>query len=549
MNTGFDAIGLRPELLQTLRERGYALPTPIQSELIPAMLAGRDAIGQSQTGSGKTAAFGLPILQALIAGQRHIQSLIMTPTRELAIQVADAIGQYGQRLGVRVVAVYGGQPYPVQLQALKKGVDVVVGTPGRLLDLIQRNSLDLHYISTLVLDEADEMLSMGFIEDIEAILEATPDDRQTALFSATMPEPILRLAKRYLHDPHSFTMGRRKLTVASVDQRYYLINEADRLATLTRLIEMEPIVSALVFARTRVGTGELAVELVGRGYPAEVLNGELGQEARERVLQRFRDNQIKVLVATDVAARGLDIDHVSHVFNYDLPQDPEVYVHRIGRTGRAGKSGVAISLLTPKEHWFLRKIEAYTKQPISAATLPTEKDIREQRDRLLVEQMMVWLRRGRCQHEREMVAQLVEQGHDVTEIAAAALKLVSAEEKQRPIAPIGELRLASPRPTGRTPKVSVKRPQGSRSNLNHRVSHEKGMVRLVLGSGKADGLSVSHIVGGLSHHADIPGSSIGKIHIEEQTTFVDVPEEMVALVLAKKSNFRIGRRRIDIQRA
>ncbi len=545
MTNEFGLIGLRPELVQTLIERGYSAPTPIQSELISALLAGRDVIGQSQTGSGKTAAFGLPILQTLQAGQRHVQSLIMAPTRELAIQVAEAMGQYGRRVGVRVLTVYGGQPYNTQISRLKKGVDVVVGTPGRLLDLIQRKSLDLQRVSTVVLDEADEMLSMGFIADIEAILEATPAERQTALFSATMPKQILRLAKRYLRNPHSFTMGRQKLTVATVEQRYYLINESDRLAALTRLFETEPIVSAMVFARTRLCTGELANALVVRGFQAEVLNGDLSQEARERVLQRFRNNHVKVLVATDVAARGLDIDHVSHVFNYDLPRDHELYVHRIGRTGRAGKSGVAISLLTPKERWFLRKIESYTKQKMTLAALPTEEDIQRQRDQLLVERMMVWMQRGRCQRERDVVATLTEQGHDMIEIAAAALKLVRAEEKQRPIAPITELREDRPRQA----KPAAKRRNRSKEKAAGHTSHEQGMVRLALSSGKADGFNVSHIVGSLSHHADIPGRCIGKISIKNQTTFVDVPEEVVSLVLAKKSSYRIGRRQIAIERA
>lgn len=545
MTNEFGLIGLRPELVQTLIERGYSAPTPIQSELISALLAGRDVIGQSQTGSGKTAAFGLPILQTLQAGQCHVQSLIMAPTRELAIQVAEAMGQYGRRVGVRVLTVYGGQPYNTQISRLKKGADVVVGTPGRLLDLIQRKSLDLQHVSTVVLDEADEMLSMGFIADIEAILEATPAERQTALFSATMPKQILRLAKRYLRNPHSFTMGRQKLTVATVEQRYYLINESDRLAALTRLFEAEPIVSALVFARTRLCTGELANALVARGFQAEVLNGDLSQEARERVLQRFRNNHVKVLVATDVAARGLDIDHVSHVFNYDLPRDHELYVHRIGRTGRAGKSGVAISLLTPKERWFLRKIESYTKQKMTLATLPTEEGIQRQRDQLLVERMMVWLRRGRCQRERDMVATLTEQGHDMVEIAAAALKLVRAEEKQRPIAPITELREDRPRQA----KPAAKRRNRSKEKAAGHTSHEQGMVRLALSSGTADGFNVSHIVGSLSHHADIPGRCIGKISIKNQTTFVDVPEEVVSLVLAKKSSYRIGQRQIAIERA
>ncbi|MEW6672470.1 MAG: DEAD/DEAH box helicase [Thermodesulfobacteriota bacterium] len=545
MTNEFDSIGLHPEMVQTLIEKGYTAPTPIQSELIPVMLAGRDVIGQSQTGSGKTAAYGLPILQALQTGQRHVQGLIVVPTRELAIQVSEAVGQYGRRVGVRVFAFYGGQPYNTQLSRLKKGVDVVVGTPGRLLDLIERKLLNLQRVSTVVLDEADEMLSMGFIADIEAILETTPADRQTALFSATMPKPILRLAERYLRDPHRFTMGRRKLTVATVEQRYYLINESDRLAALTRLFEFEPIVSALVFARTRTGTGELADELAGRGFQAEVLNGDLGQEARERVLQRFRDNRIKVLVATDVAARGLDIDHVSHVFNYDLPQDPEMYVHRIGRTGRAGKSGIAISLLTPRERWLLRRIEAFTRQKMTPANLPVEEDIQRRRDHLLVERMMVWLKRGRCQRERDVVAKLSEQGHDAAEIAAAALKLVRAGEKQRPIAPITALREDRPVRT----RPAVKRRNQAKEKETGRTAPEKGMVSLVLSSGKADGLDVSRIVGSLSHHADIPGRCIGKIRIEDRASFVDVPREVVNQVLANKANYRIGRQRIDIARA
>ncbi len=545
MTNTFGSMDLRPELVQTITEKGYSAPTPIQSELIPAMMAGKDVIGQSQTGSGKTAAFGLPILHNLQPGQRHVQALVVAPTRELAIQVADAITQYGSRTGVRVLTVYGGQPYITQINGLKRGVDIVVGTPGRLLDLMDRRVLKLDRVSTIVLDEADEMLSMGFVADIETILEATPSQRQTALFSATMPKPILQLANRYLDHPHRFTMGRQTLTVATVQQRYYLINEQDRLAALTRLFEVEPIVSALIFARTRLGTGELATALVSRGFPAEVLNGDLGQEARERVLQSFRNNQIKVLVATDVAARGLDIDHVSHVFNYDLPQDPEVYVHRIGRTGRAGKSGVAISLLTPKERWFLRKIESYTKQKMERCELPTEDHIRNHRDNDLVERMMVWLRRGRCHYERNMVTELTEQGYDAVEIAAAAIKLVRAEEKQRPIEAISELCENS----GKPEKLQNRHRKRIRGKATGRTSHEKGMVRLLLNSGKADGLSISHIVGSLAHYADIPGHCIGKVLIENQQTLVDVPEEVVQQVLTNKNDYRIGRQRIQIERA
>jgi len=544
-NQDFSLLDLRPELMQAISDLGYAVATPIQSAVIPVMLAGRDVIGQSQTGSGKTAAFGLPVLQRLTRGQRHVQSLIVTPTRELALQVAEAMEQLGRHMKARVLAVYGGQPYPPQIDRLKKGIDVVVGTPGRLLDLMEKRVLDLSRTTTIILDEADEMLSMGFIKDIEVLLEAAPADRQTALFSATLPPAIRSLARRYLNDPHACTIDRQQLTVATVEQRYYLINESDRCAALTRLFEMEPMTSALVFARTRLSTAELVNKLVGRGFAAEMLTGELSQEARERVLQRFRNHQVKVLVATDVAARGLDIEDVSHVFNYDLPQDPEVYVHRIGRTGRAGKSGVAISLITHRERWFLRKIEGYTKQKLTLAQLPSEEEIQSRRDNLLGEQLLVWLRRGRCHRERQMVNDLTEQGFDLAEIAAVAIKLVRAEEKQRPIAPITALCDDAPKRKSFKGKPLDPRKNGPLPAQ----SHEKGMVRLILSSGKADGLNIGHVVSSLSQHANIPGSSLGKIHIDGQTTFVDVPRQLVAQVLAAGKSYRIGNQKVSITRS
>ncbi|HRW48244.1 MAG TPA: DEAD/DEAH box helicase, partial [Caldilinea sp.] len=353
MTTAFSHLGLHPELVQAVEALGFTTPTPIQSAMIPVMLEGHDVIGQAQTGTGKTAAFALPILHRLEPGGRAVQSLVLVPTRELAVQVAKAMHDFGRERGIRVLPVYGGEPYGRQISRLNKGVDVVVGTPGRLLDLIQREALDLSEVETVVLDEADEMLSMGFIEDIESILSATPAERQTALLSATVPPEIRRLADRYLRQPQSVAIEREQVTVSAIEQRHYLVYETDKLAALTRLFEVEPITSALIFVRTRAGTGELAAELSTRGFPAEALSGELEQEERERVMNRFRRNLIKVLVATDVAARGLDIDHISHVFNFDLPEDPEVYVHRIGRTGRAGKSGTALSLVTPNERWRL----------------------------------------------------------------------------------------------------------------------------------------------------------------------------------------------------
>ncbi|NQU31236.1 MAG: DEAD/DEAH box helicase, partial [Anaerolineae bacterium] len=362
MTTQFSDLNLHPDLMQALEKAGYTEPTPIQAQMIPIMLTGVDVIGQAQTGTGKTAAFALPIIQNLIPGQRKPQALILSPRRELAMQVAKAFETYGAYSDVRVLAIYGGSSYGRQISALKRGVDVVVGTPGRLLDLLKRKSLDLSAVTTLVLDEGDEMLSMGFIDDIETLLDATSLRRQIALFSATMPTAIRRLASKYLNEPQSIVIKDKQLTVAAIEQRYYVVNQRDKLAAITRIFETEEVSRALIFARTRAGTGELANALASRGFSADMINGDLSQDARERVMSRFKNDQVKVLVATDVAARGLDIDDISHVFNYDLPDDPEVFVHRIGRTGRAGKEGIAISLFTPKETRMLRRIEGYTRQ-------------------------------------------------------------------------------------------------------------------------------------------------------------------------------------------
>jgi ATP-dependent RNA helicase DeaD len=547
MTEGFTQLELHPTLVRTVAELGYTAPTPIQAAIIPAMLARRDVIGQAQTGTGKTAAFSLPILHNLEAGRNHVQCLVLAPTRELAMQVAEAMHQYGRHLGVRVLAVYGGQPYSRQIGRLKKGVDVVVGTPGRLLDLIRQTALDISRVSSVVLDEADEMLSMGFVEDIETILDATPSERQTALFSATLPQRIRRLAGRYMHDAQSFTVGTKEVTVAALEQRYYLINEADKLAALTRLIEAEQVSSALIFAQTRLGTGELVNALSVRGIPAEALNGDLSQDAREKVLARFRKNQVKVLVATDVAARGLDIDDISHVFNFDLPRDPEIYVHRVGRTGRAGKTGIAISLLAPAERWRLSRIETFTKQKMKKFDLPTVEDIQQRRDALLLEQVEVWLRRGRCNREREIVATLVENGHDPLQIAAIALKIARGEDKKRPIAPVSEVL----EPVQEEPRRAIGRRAGKRSGdaPQTRTSHERGMVRLTLSLGKSDGTQVNNIVGTLSHYADIPGNAIGRISIQDRHTLVDVPERFVEKVLARTGDYRIGKQRIEVRLA
>jgi ATP-dependent RNA helicase DeaD len=563
MTTEFTSLNLREELVQAINELGYSEPTPIQAAIIPIMLNGADVIGQAQTGTGKTAAFALPILHNFTQ-QRYIQTLILAPTRELALQVADSMIEYGKHLDVRVLAVYGGQPYGPQISRLNRGVDVVVGTPGRLLDLIERNALNIKHIRTLVLDEADEMLNMGFMEDVEKILAETPVERQTALFSATLPPKIRSLANRFMRDPQPVTIKRETLTLASTEQRYYLVHESDKTNALTRLFEIEPIKSALIFARTRAETATLANELVVRGIPAEAIHGDLDQNARERVLGRFRANQLKVLVATDVAARGLDIDDISHVFNYHLPDDAEVYVHRIGRTGRAGKTGIAITLVSPREKRRLREVEALTKQPIKKMELPTAGDIVKYRESQVVENLKIWLGRGRYKRELEMIQELIEAGHDPLNIAAAAVKIARADEKQRPIAEIAEVkarvepgrsdgRKGSERSVERGGREPFGRRERSETGNNPRrrgdASHEEGMVRLKLNRGKIQGIRPNDVVGTIAFHANIPGYVIGKIRIEDKFTFVDVPEDVVEQVLKQNGNYRLGKEKLALTKA
>lgn len=554
MTTEFTSLNLRDEVMQAITELGYTEPTPIQTAMIPLMLSGADVIGQAQTGTGKTAAFALPILQNF-QPQRHVQALVLAPTRELALQVAKSMGEYGKHLDVRVLAVYGGQPYGPQISKLNRGVDIVVGTPGRLLDLIDRNALNIKHIKTLVLDEADEMLNMGFMEDVEKILAETPEERQTALFSATLPPRIRSLSKRFMHDPQSVIIKRDTLTVAAIEQRYYLVYEKDKTNALTRLFEIEPITSALIFARTRAETATLANELVVRGIPAEAIHGDLDQNARERVLGRFRSNQLKVLVGTDVAARGLDIDDISHVFNYHLPDDAEVYVHRIGRTGRAGKTGVAITLLSPKEKRRLREVERLTKQTITKMELPTVAEILQHRENKVVETMKVWLGRERYKRELEMVQELIDTGYDPVQIAAAALKIARADEKQRPIAEIAEVKSArrekgSSRGSKRESSGRHERPlRNSRNRRRGGTSHEEGMIRVKLNRGRSHGVRPNDIVGTIAFHANIPGYTIGKIRIEDKITFVDIPEEMMEQVMKQNGNYRIGKEKIMLAMA
>jgi ATP-dependent RNA helicase DeaD len=419
-------------------------------------------------------------------------------------------------------------------------VDVVVGTPGRLQDLIRQKMLNLSKVHTVILDEADEMLSMGFVEDVENILQETPPTRQTTLFSATLPHPIRRLADRYMRTPETIIIQRKALTVDTIDQRYYLVREKDKMAAITRLFEAEDIGTTLIFTKTRVGSGKVANDLIQRGFSAEALNGDLSQDARLQVLGRFKSGQIKVLVATDVAARGLDIDDISHVINYDIPTDPEAYVHRIGRTGRAGKTGVAISLLTPKDKRYLGRIEAYSKHKITQAQLPSDKDLYERRDLKLLEKMEVWLERDRCHREQELVEYMIASGHDPIKVAAAALKMARKGMSNQPLEKISNVEFnESYKKSSRSKKKPHRKGQSSaRGHFQRNPSgQERGMVRLSLPKGKTHGINPGEIVGGIASIANIPGSGIGKIIIQDNSTLVDVKENYVPSVLGKSGSY------------
>ena len=546
MMENFNEFGLDTRLVRAVTELGYKQPTPIQLNVIPLMLGGDDVIGQAQTGTGKTAAFALPILNRNSSSTNGIRALILAPTRELAMQVAKAIYEYGNYMGIRVLAIYGGQPYGRQINRLKKGVDIVVGTPGRMLDLIHRGVLKLDDVNTVVLDEADEMLSMGFISDIEEILSETPDTRQTAVFSATLPSGVRRLAEKYMHDPKTVIVKQKQMTVDSIEQRYYLVNKKDKLSALLRLMEVEDITSALIFMRTRISTGDLASNLSKRGYTAEALNGDLSQNTREQVLNRFRKHQIKVLVATDVAARGLDIDDISHVINYDLPEDPEVYVHRIGRTARAGKTGVAISLITPSEQRRLHRVEQYTKGKISQYDLPTVEEIYLKRESQLLMKVERELNRNHSDKEEQMVAELMIKGYAIEDIAVAAFKVLRREEKRNQIPQMGKLRIGDRK---KQPRQSTSSRSGRQSKWGKKHTHEKGMVRLVINKGKKHGVRPNEVVSTIAFFADIPGNKIGKILIRTNESFVDVPDRLVEKVLANADDYRIRNQAIKIRKS
>ncbi|GAP22019.1 DEAD/DEAH box helicase [Leptolinea tardivitalis] len=537
MASKFEELGLQPQFVQAVEEMGFDQPTPIQAAAIPALLEGRSVIGQAQTGTGKTAAFVLPMLHKIQSGKRTPQALILAPTRELAIQVTEAARQMAQETPLRVMTVYGGQAYGVQLRQIDRGIDVVVGTPGRMLDLIKKKLLDLSLVKYVVLDEADEMLEMGFIEDVETIFKAIPEERQIALFSATLPPVIRKLADRYLTDPLEISVITGPRTVPETTQQYLRVRDENKQAALVRILEAEDVKSALVFTRTKARAQELSDELNRLGYPAGALHGDLDQNKREWVLDRFRKKTIHLLVATDVAARGLDIDDVSHVFNFDMPEDTDDYIHRIGRTGRAGKKGNAITFIHPRERSRLSQIENYSKQKIAEYNLPTRDEILQKRDERFTEELTEKMSAGQFKREAALVSKLIEFGFNPVEIAAAAIKLARAGET-----PVPAVDLVEPMPITRsqTGKRDMHDGRGNRNqarggSCNGRPSRapEAGMVRLRMNLGGQQGLRPGDVVGAIASEVGIPGKAIGAIDIQDDHTYVDVAEKHARLVLQK----------------
>ncbi len=498
----FAELHINENILAAISDLGYEEPTPVQEQAIPLLIEGRDVIAQAQTGTGKTAAFALPIVQRL-SSDRVPQALVLTPTRELAMQVAEAIYRYGKGSNVSVAPVYGGQPIYRQLRALEQGVQVVVGTPGRIMDHMRRGTLKLEGITTVVLDEADEMLDMGFVEDIEFILQQTPAERQTALFSATMPPAVAQLASRYTREPARITIASGQLTTALTEQTYYEVLERDKLDALTRILDVETPTSAMVFCRTRGDADNLGERLQARGYLAEVIHGELAQVQRDRVMKRFREGQVELLVATDVAARGLDIPEVSHVINYDVPNDPEAYVHRIGRTGRAGRAGKAITIITPRERRQLQIIERVSKARIARERVPSLADVAARRREAFKETLLEVLSEGQLDPYILLVEELSNDSDPVS-LAAAAFKLLLNEVDE---------------------KDTITSIEGDGAGT------ESGMQRLFIDVGRAERVRPSDIVGAIANEAGLPGRVIGSIDIYDRFSFVEVPNDAAQRVL------------------
>ena len=536
--TSFDDLNLSVPVMKALKDVGYESPSPIQAKTIPLVMAGKDLVGQAQTGTGKTAAFALPLLSRIDLKKKIPQVLVLTPTRELAIQVAEAFQTYAKHIkGFHVLPVYGGQEYSTQLRPLKRGVHVVVGTPGRVMDHMRRGTLKLDALECLVLDEADEMLRMGFIDDVEWVLEQSPDSRQITLFSATMPNEIRKIAKKHLHDPEQVTIKNKTATVETIHQRYWMVSGAHKLDALTRIMEAETTDGVIIFVRTRISTVELADKLQARGYAAVALNGDLQQKQRERTIAQLKSGKLDILIATDVAARGLDVERISHVINYDIPNETEAYIHRIGRTGRAGRTGEAILFVTPREKHWLHRIEKATRQKIEMMELPSTDMINDKRVARFKQNITDALAREGLGFYQNLIEEY-QQEHNIpaTEIAAALAKLVQGKEPLllKAIPPSRKDRKAHDA-KGRSESRgrNESRNRGD-SRAGRRTPKSKGQGRRPEAGMETYRIEVGHdhdvqpgnIVGAIANEAGLDSGNIGRIDIHDDYSLVDLPEGM-----------------------
>ncbi len=555
MSISFDDLGLSRELLKSVEDMGFEEPSPIQALAIPPLLSGRDVVGQAQTGTGKTAAFSIPILERVDPRNKAPQALILCPTRELAIQVAEEIGKLAARKrGLFALPVYGGQPIERQFRALAKGAQIVVGTPGRIMDHMERGTLRLDQVFMAVLDEADEMLDMGFRDDIEAILEKTPEQSQRIFFSATMPPAIMEMAKRFLKDPEILKITQKLLTVPTIEQIYYEVRPHQKMDALCRVLDSQGFRKALVFCSTKRGVDEVTAHLQTRGYQSDGLHGNLAQPQRDRVMGRFRTGGIEILVATDVAARGIDVDDVDAVINYDIPNDVENYVHRIGRTGRAGRAGSAFTFVSAREHYKLRDIIRYTKARIVQSQLPTLRDVTNIRTTRLLDEVRAAMEAGALERYTALVEQFLDDESTSMDMAAALLKLLmqrefGQEQQQDSLSPAENQGWrerhsdkVAERVYGRQSKFSGKRGQGGKAERSP-------MLRLFFNVGSKMHVAPRDLVGAIAGESGIPGRSIGAIEIHDRFCFVEVPEHLADDVMAVMNGSQIRGFKVAVEKA
>ena len=541
LSTNFNSFGLSKELLKVLDEVGYESPSAIQEQCISHLLNGHDIIGQAQTGTGKTAAFALPLIDRIDISNNQVQLLVLAPTRELAIQVSEAIQTYARHLkGFHVLPIYGGQSYDIQLRPLKRGVHAVVGTPGRVMDHLKRGTLKLNSLKALVLDEADEMLRMGFIDDVKWVMEKLPKERQIALFSATMPDVIRRVAEKFLNNPKIVKVKTKTATAQTISQRYWLVSGVNKLDALTRILEVEEFDALLIFVRTKTATADLAEKLSARGFTAEAINGDIAQRQRERIIQQLKNGKIDILIATDVAARGLDVERISHVVNYDIPQDPESYVHRIGRTGRAGREGKAILFVAPRERRMLKTIERITRQPIDPMQLPSAKIINEQRVVNFKNRITDTLNNQELAIFEELILNYQKE-HEIDAFKIASALALMAQGTEPLLLNEKEINQAS-LDKGNKSKLSV---SINADPLKDNPSIQMRRYRIAVGH--KDNIKPGNVLGAIANEAEISSAFIGAIQIYEDFTTVDLPDEMPKETLQILKNTRVFDKKLNIE--